>query len=61
MDEMEQMMLQMEQMKELIVVLKWEWQEEAERFERAWSGQKEEMEKLRKELKRGKERGLKEV
>ena len=26
MDEMEQMMLQMEQMKELIVALKWEWQ-----------------------------------
>ena len=37
-DEMEQMMLQMEQMKELIVVLKQEWQEEAERFERVWSG-----------------------
>ena len=38
MDEIEQMMLQMEQMKELIVALKQEWQEESERFERVWLG-----------------------
>ena len=38
MDEMEQMMLQMEQMKELIVVLKQEQQEEAESMVRAEGG-----------------------